>query len=313
MITDQQTDEMKKRNVWRSYWERRSANAKKLDATTEQQLMRGRRQTYPAPVRKFSFDVQPSSQSLQITLDVGCGLGATIGWRHGGAETVVGIDFSFNMLKLTQRKFRQEGVENVRLVVADATALPFADTVFDRLTCMGVLQMIDPQDTVNVFKESYRVAKNDASIIFTIRNSLSLYAITRSIALRLAPLVGKARKRYLHYHSYRWYRQQLIDLGGKILTEHSSGLEPFLAPPSLIRLIRVLEIVIAKRTTILRPFGVTYFFEVQRRISSYVDRSNNKMKSHLAVEKTQDHPKNPHYSSPRPHRLDAVGGGVERT
>jgi hypothetical protein len=55
----------------------------------------------------------------------------------------------------------------------------------------------------------------------------------------------------------------LTELGGEILTEHSFGLEPILAPPFLIRLIRVLEVAIAKRTPILRPFGANYLFEVK--------------------------------------------------
>jgi hypothetical protein len=58
-----------------------------------------------------------------------------------------------------------------------------------------------------------------------------------------------------------------VELGDEILTEHSFGLEPILAPPVLIKMIRSLEIAIAKRTTILRPFGTTYVFEVNRSVS----------------------------------------------
>jgi SAM-dependent methyltransferase len=261
---ERQSDGAEERATWRSHWDRWASNIKVLDAEEERRLMRGRRYAYPTPKYKFSFDTQAVPQRLQTTLDVGCGLGATIGWMHGGAKTVIGIDFSFDMLKLTQSKLRQEGVKNVLLVVADATTLPFADSSFDRLTCMGVLQMINRQDTIKVFKESYRVTRDNASNIFTVRNSLSPYAVTRSMALKLAPLVGKAREVYLHYASYRWYRRQLTELGGEILTEYSFGLEPILAPHSLIRLIRILEVAIAKRATILRPFGVTYVFEVKR-------------------------------------------------
>jgi SAM-dependent methyltransferase len=262
MSKESQSDK-EERAVWRAWWDRAAEKAEALDAEKEQQLMRGHRHAYPVPAPKFSFDTHTVPRRLQTTLDVGCGLGATIGWMHGGAKTVVGIDFSFNILKLTQGKLRQEGVKNVLLVVGDATALPFADCSFDRLTCMGVLQMINRGDMIKVFKESYRVTRDRASNIFTVRNRLSPYAITRSIALKLAPLVGKTKEIYLNYDSYRWYRRQLTELGGEILTEHSWGLEPILAPPFLIRLIRVLEVAIAKRTPILRPFGANYLFEVK--------------------------------------------------
>lgn len=255
------------RAAWRARWDRTAAKVEVLDTEKERQLIWGRRRVYPKPGYKFSFETATVPQELQITLDVGCGLGATIGWMHSGAKTAIGVDFSFNVLKLTQSKLRQEGVKNVLLAVADATALPFADSSFDRLTCVGVLPELDRQDTIKVFKESYRVTRDGALNIFSVRNHLSPYAITRSVALRLAPLVGKAKDVYLHYDSCRWYRRQLTELVGEILTEHSSGLEPILAPPFLIRLIRVLEVAIAKRTTILRPFGVGYYFEVKRSMS----------------------------------------------
>jgi ubiquinone/menaquinone biosynthesis C-methylase UbiE len=265
MSRENQSGKSKERASWRAWWDRAAAKTEVLDPEKEQQLMRGRRYVYPTPGYKFCFG--NTSQKLQMTLDVGCGLGATIDWMHGGAKTVIGVDFSFNMLKLTQCKLKQKGVKIVLLVVADATALPFADASFDRLTCMGVLQMINRPDTIQVFKESYRVTKDGAANIFTIRNRLSPYAFTRSIALKLALLIRKTKEVYLHYNSYRWYRQQLTELGGEILTEHSFGLEPFLAPSFLISLIRILEVAIAKKTTILRPFGVTYVFEVKRAMS----------------------------------------------
>lgn len=256
-----------KRAAWRAFWDRTAAKIEVLDTQKERQLMWGRRRAYPTPGHKFSFETPTVPQELQITLDVGCGLGATIGWMHGGAKTVIGVDFSFNVLKLTQGKLRQKGVENVLLAVADATALPFADSSFDRLTCVGVLAELNRQDVIKAFKESYRVTRDGALNIFAVRNRLSPYAITRSIALKLAPLVGKAKEIYLRYDSCRWYRRQLTELVGEILTEHSYGLEPILAPPFLIMLIRVLEVAIAKRATILRPFGVSYYFEVKRSTS----------------------------------------------
>jgi len=251
------------RSEWRSWWEREAASTEEIDDEEEQRLMRGHRQFYPTPRHKFSFQNQAVPPRLEMTLDVGCGTGATIGWMHTGARTVVGIDFSANVLKLARCRLGQKGKMNVLLAVADAIALPFAASSFDRLTCMGVLQFLNREDTIKVFKESFRVTRDGGLDIFTVRNSLSPYAITRALAIKLAPLFRRQKKPYLHYDSYRMYRSQLEKLGVDIISEYSFGLEPILAPPFLIKLIRTVEVAIARRTKFLRPFGVTYGFEVR--------------------------------------------------
>lgn len=268
MTREKQSDGAKKRANWRSYWDSRATEVEVIDPQQERKLVLGHAQRYQGPQARFSFDTHKTPEKLGMTLDLGCGLGASMmDGPHAGAQTVIGADFSFNMLKLAQRKFRQEGVNNVLFVVADVTALPFADSSFDYLTCIGVLQFVNREDAIKGIKESYRVIREGASIIFSIRNSFSPYAITRYIAMRLARLIGKGRKIYMNYESYRGYRRQLKEMGHEILTEHSFGLEPFLAPPGLIKLIRALEIAIAQRTTILRPFGSNYVFEVKRSTS----------------------------------------------
>lgn len=268
MSAERQLGRSEERAIWRSIWDIRAANIEVIDADEEQKLMRGHVHRYQSPKARFSFDVNGALPKPEITLDVGCGLGAsTLDRPHAGAETVIGVDFSFNVLRLAQRKLRRASVENVYLVVADATALPFSDSFFDRLTCVSVLQFVSREGAVRVFKECYRVTRDGASIILTVRNTLSPYAITRSVAIKLARLIGRARRIYLNYNSYRWYRRQLIELGAEILTEHSFGLEPIFMPPILIRMIRALEIAIAKRATILRPFGTNYVFEVRRSVS----------------------------------------------
>lgn len=69
-------------------------------------------------------------------LDVGCGVGEAARWA-GGAE-YVGVELSSALVR------RGAVCDDRRLVVGDATRLPFADGVFDRVACMGVLHHLPP-------------------------------------------------------------------------------------------------------------------------------------------------------------------------
>lgn len=71
-------------------------------------------------------------------LDVGCGTGTllTILSRDSRAETLVGVDYSPNMIRGVVKKTRELGLEGrIQAVCGDSERLPFADGVFDVLTC----------------------------------------------------------------------------------------------------------------------------------------------------------------------------------
>jgi ubiquinone/menaquinone biosynthesis C-methylase UbiE len=76
-------------------------------------------------------------------LDVGCGPGfycAELAEEVGPAGSVVGVDGSEAMLALARR--RCEGLANVELRAADATALGVADADFDAALCVQVLEYV---------------------------------------------------------------------------------------------------------------------------------------------------------------------------
>jgi demethylmenaquinone methyltransferase/2-methoxy-6-polyprenyl-1,4-benzoquinol methylase len=69
-------------------------------------------------------------------LDVCTGTGTALTHIHnrvGREGLVVGLDFSWGMLRMAQKKLL--GIENVFLVMADARHLPFKASVFDAVIC----------------------------------------------------------------------------------------------------------------------------------------------------------------------------------
>ena len=71
-------------------------------------------------------------------LDVGCGTGTLLTILSGdpAARTLAGLDYSPNMIRGVVKKTRELGLEGrIQAVCGDAERLPFADGVFDVLTC----------------------------------------------------------------------------------------------------------------------------------------------------------------------------------
>lgn len=93
-------------------------------------------------------------------LDVGCGTGVLFDMLRrlvGEAGSVTGVDFSLQMVRMAHRNFP---FNNVNVVDADATALPFADSTFD----MGISFNAFPhfRSQQRALEEAHRVLKPNA-------------------------------------------------------------------------------------------------------------------------------------------------------
>lgn len=102
----------------------------------------------------YALDV---AEGMEI-LDLGCGTGILFDMlrrRVGNSGSVTGVDFSFEM---TQRAHRNFPFENVNVIDADATSLPFADSTFDLAVAFSAFpHFSDQQKAVD---EIHRVLKN---------------------------------------------------------------------------------------------------------------------------------------------------------
>lgn len=92
-------------------------------------------------------------------LDAGCGTGdVMIALKTFKRCDVYGFDLSGMLVK----KAAQSGVSTDRLMLGDATKMPFKNNVFDYAYSIGTLHQI-PEDDIEAFlKESFRVTKRAA-------------------------------------------------------------------------------------------------------------------------------------------------------
>ena len=98
-------------------------------------------------------------EDAQEVLDVGCGIGvgpAYIAKRHGCR--VVGVDISEKMIEWSQRRAREERVEDkVEFRTANVLELPFEADRFDVVLCESVLAFVE--DKRRAIRECVRVTK----------------------------------------------------------------------------------------------------------------------------------------------------------
>ena len=89
-------------------------------------------------------------------LDVGCGTGFVVSLYARGGARVVGIDLTWQGIRLTRGRLGLAGLPAM-LQQADAERLPFRDESFDLVTSFGVLH--HTPDTAAAVREVHRVLK----------------------------------------------------------------------------------------------------------------------------------------------------------
>ncbi len=97
----------------------------------------------------------------ETALDVGCGTGNySLALARKGL-TVTGVDVSSDMLAAAERKVR--GLESVRFMRADATALPFAPESFDLVLSVTAFEFV--KDPARAVSECWRVLRPGGRLV----------------------------------------------------------------------------------------------------------------------------------------------------
>lgn len=98
-------------------------------------------------------------------LDVACGPGTLTLQAAARVRHVVAVDFAPSMIELLQHKCRLREVRNIKAMVADGTALPFADDRFDAaFSCFGLFLF---SDRAAGLAELRRVVKPGAKVMLS--------------------------------------------------------------------------------------------------------------------------------------------------
>jgi SAM-dependent methyltransferase len=103
-------------------------------------------------------------------LELGCGAAAAGRWLVTQGADVVGLDLSAGMLQHAVNQNQASGVP-VKLVQADATALPFREASFDIVfTAFGAVPFIE--DSARVMREVRRVLRPGGRWVFSITHPM---------------------------------------------------------------------------------------------------------------------------------------------
>jgi SAM-dependent methyltransferase len=103
-------------------------------------------------------------------LEIGCGAASCSRWLHTQGAHVVASDLSAGMLRHARAGADRSGIE-VPLMQADATALPFAEGVFDIVcTAFGAVPFV--ADSARVMREVHRVLRPGGRWAFSITHPM---------------------------------------------------------------------------------------------------------------------------------------------
>jgi SAM-dependent methyltransferase len=104
--------------------------------------------------RFLSARIEPSARVLEI----GCGTGANL--REGGARWIAGVGVDLEMRALAYCR-------DLAVVQADAlTTLPFADTTFDAVVLLDVLEHLS--DAGALMREIFRVLRRGGTVVIMV-------------------------------------------------------------------------------------------------------------------------------------------------
>lgn len=141
-------------------------------------------------------------------LDVGCGEGVLINkikFKHPKTK-VVGIDIKKEYLVNSVKRFKDPS-----LVLGAADKLPFADSIFDRVTCTAVLEYLP--NPLSAIQEIYRVTKYGGIVVFDVPGSFHLQNYLEDF------LVRKVFKRFSFHRNYmpirikQWIKRSGFKIG----------------------------------------------------------------------------------------------------
>jgi SAM-dependent methyltransferase len=163
-------------------------------------------------------------------LDLGCGRGEVAVHAALRGARVTAVDYSADCVRLTR-----DAVELVRetraslalaghveVCLADATALPFPDSTFDRATLLDVVEHLHPWQLELTMREVHRVLKPGGfAVVHTVPNRWALtvgYPLLRLLRPSLPP-----DPRTDYEHDVHINEQDIVSLGR---TLHAAGFHP---------------------------------------------------------------------------------------
>jgi len=105
-------------------------------------------------------------------LDVGCGAGKLSKEVADRGYEVLAMDFSYNMIRKADATCNVNDKSHIKFLQGDIESLPFKDSVFDVVLCLGVVTYLRSER--KALHEMSRVLKSGGTLILSILNKVSL-------------------------------------------------------------------------------------------------------------------------------------------
>lgn len=166
--------------------------------------------------RKFTMR-KMGVRAGDTAIDICCG---TCDWtialaEASGTGTIVGLDFSRNMLDYGRIKVDKNGLEGqIRLVEGNAMALPFPDDSFDFATIGFGLRNVP--DYMQVLREMRRVVKPGGKVVCLEVSKPTWQPFKMAYGFyfgKVLPLLGKFFAK--RYEQYKWLPDSLLAFPGR--------------------------------------------------------------------------------------------------
>lgn len=214
-------------NYWRNFWNeqaRHSGSDYALNRRTNIRLD----ELEQRALRQFLEAV--TAHPSDVVLDAGCGSGRNISILSPLVGTVIGVDYSEQMIERAKERVAAEKLSNVTVIQGDVTSLQFSDNTFDKVICASVLQYLDDADCAQAVHEMVRVCKPGGRLILHVKNGTSLYGLSLRLLRPIARLAAKRMKPEF-YRSRAWHERALTREATRILDHDGFGIFTFVPLP----------------------------------------------------------------------------------
>ncbi len=224
---------------WRDRWEARSR-----EVADDYSLDRGRNPWGTELERLAQEELMEfiAPRDGDVILDAGCGTGLNLLRLAGCCRKVVGFDYARGMVDRAKHRLEDSETTNGSSLVASATDVPLASSIFDRAICMSVLQYLNDEQARRALGELVRVVRNGGEVILHVKNLSSLYLSTLLAAKKAKRMLGRVVK-IEYYRTYKWYMRELESLGCMLVGCSSANLLVMeLLPKGIVRTLQRVEL-----------------------------------------------------------------------
>jgi len=148
-------------------------------------------------------------------LDIGCGAGVMVREIANRGYEVFGMDYSYDMIKKAKGVCGVNAELNIKFLQGDIESLPFKDSVFDMVSCLGVITYLKSEE--KALREMSRIIRPDGILILSILNKVPLakcldisVLVKRRLEMALRRKITSQKSRDRNKENYSTLRSYFI-------------------------------------------------------------------------------------------------------